>query len=47
MAGTREAHRGKDTMRNDLLGGGRSVLEAAGVFHVTANTNMPEVGLRR
>ena len=28
-------------MRNDLLGAGRRLLEAAGVFHVTTNANIP------
>lgn len=28
-------------MRNDLLGCGRRVLEAAGVFHVATDTNTP------
>lgn len=41
LAGTLQAHWSKDPMRNDLLGGGRSILEAAGVFHVTTKANIP------
>lgn len=47
LAGILEAQRGKDSVRNDLLSGGSSILEAAGIFHVTAGTNTPEVGLGR
>lgn len=41
LAGTFEANWGEDPMRNDLLGGGRSILKAAGVFHVATNANTP------
>lgn len=47
LAGTLEAHWSKDPMGNDLLDGGRSVLEAAGVVHVATNPNTPEVSIRR
>jgi hypothetical protein len=41
LADTPETHRCKDPMRNELLGGGRGILEAARVFHVTTNANTP------
>ena len=41
LAGTLEAQWGKDPMRNNFLDGGRRILEAAGVFHVTTNANIP------
>lgn len=47
MADIPEAHRGEDSMRNDILGGGRGILEAAGVFHVTTNTGTPGDNTRK
>lgn len=47
VAGTLEAHWGKDPMRNNFLGGGRRILEATGIFHVTTSANIPEVSLGR
>ena len=41
MTGIPEAHWGKDPMRNNFLGGSRRILEAAGVFRVTTNANIP------
>lgn len=41
LAGTLKAQWGKHSMRNDLLGGSRSILESAGVFYMTAGIGIP------
>lgn len=41
MAGTLKAQWGKHSVRNDLLGGSRNILESAGVFYMTAGVGIP------